>query len=173
MTLHRLLLGSAVLVDHRDGNGLNNQRSNLRPATHAQNLQNTRKRAGTTSRFKGVCWNKKKQAWVAFIKHEGKKKYLGCFSSEEVAARAYDFAASETFGEFACLNFPNDLMAAPPDRELVGRYGRRGVKGCSWNERSQKWEAKIKSKGFTIHLGLFFREDDACAAYQAARDRLS
>jgi hypothetical protein len=91
-------------VDHRDHDGLNNQRCNLRLATPSANACNIRKRAGTTSRFLGVYWNKRMRRWHAQIKAGGRRHSLGLFDREEDAAAAYDNAAREWFGEFATLN---------------------------------------------------------------------
>jgi len=102
-------VGSDTLIDHRDGDRLNNRRANLRVATNAENLRNTAKRfarGSASSRFKGVHWAKGNQKWCAMIKQAGKARYLGLFGREEDAARAYDAAAREAFGEFACVNFP-------------------------------------------------------------------
>ena len=97
--MHNLVTGRKY-VDHANGDGLDNRRQNLRPATHGQNQANTGKRPGTTSRFIGVCWRHGK--WVAKIKN----RYLGRFTDEAEAARARDRAATEMYGEFARLNFP-------------------------------------------------------------------
>lgn len=101
--MHRLILGPGAgrHSDHVDGNGLNNRRSNLRPATVAQNIQNGRRHRDGSSRFKGVG-RRRKGGWMAQIGGA----YLGTFADEEDAARAYDRAARDRFGEFARLNFP-------------------------------------------------------------------
>jgi hypothetical protein len=91
-------------TDHKDHNGLNNQRHNLRVATHAQNMYNQRKRKGT-SRFKGVCWHRNRHKWGAHIRIGVRRIHLGYFVSEVEAAQAYDQAARKHFGEFASLNF--------------------------------------------------------------------
>lgn len=91
-------------IDHIDGAGLNNQRSNLRVCTNAQNQQN-RKVGFGASRFKGVSWHKASSKWRATIVVERKQKALGYFRAEEDAARAYDAAASVIFGAFSALNF--------------------------------------------------------------------
>lgn len=113
--MHRLILGvpDGVLVDHRDGNGLNNRRSNLRPATKTQNAQNSRPSLGFTSRFKGVGWyrGRNRSCWRARIRVDGTQIHLGIFDSEEEAARCYDAAALRLFGEFARLNFPSPQEA--------------------------------------------------------------
>lgn len=104
--MHRVLMPGVVQVDHRDGDGLNNVRSNLRPATNSQNAANRRRKLTTaSSRFRGVSWDKKRNRWEAHIKVNQRKRHLGLFDREEDAARAYDAAASESFREFAVLNF--------------------------------------------------------------------
>lgn len=106
--LHQFLLGvkPGFEIDHKDGNPLNNQRENLRHATHAQNCGNSKKRTETSSRFKGVHWNKAAGKWCVQISITGRRVSLGYFVIEEDAARAYDTAALKHFGEFARLNFP-------------------------------------------------------------------
>ena len=103
--MHRLILKSPdqLLVDHIDGNGLNNQKSNLRFASQAQNLRNTGKRSAY-KKYKGTSL--KRDRWEARICFNNQKFYLGSFESEEEAAEAYDKAAMDFFGEFAYLNFP-------------------------------------------------------------------
>jgi hypothetical protein len=111
--MHSLLMPGVAQVDHEDTNGLNNQRSNLRPATGTQNQGNRRKGRlyggrATSSRWKGVGWFKPAGRWRACITQHGRQKHLGYFADEDDAARAYDAAAREFFGEFARLNFPDD-----------------------------------------------------------------
>lgn len=107
--LHRDILRPKVGqdVDHKDGNKLNNLEFNLRFCTPAQNSRNRVKPRGHwSSTFKGVCWHHQSQAWRAYIVFNRKQKHLGRFASEEAAARAYDAAAKELYGEFARTNFP-------------------------------------------------------------------
>lgn len=101
--LHNFLMGRAG-IDHADGDGLNNRRSNLRPASKSQNGANRGKNSNNTSGFKGVSPRKGSLPWMARIGHDGKSVYLGKFPTAEDAARAYNSAALELFGEFAHLN---------------------------------------------------------------------
>lgn len=107
--MHRMIIGYPDLgvdleVDHVDGDGLNNQRDNLRIATKSQNRRNMRKTRGT-SQFKGVSLERKRSIWRAMIKQNGKNIQIGRFANEEEAAHAYDAKARELFGEFAKCNF--------------------------------------------------------------------
>lgn len=91
--------------DHIDGNGLNNQRANLRMVTRRQNNQNARRKAyNATSRYKGVHWVTEKGRWRAFIRVNGQLKHLGYFINEIEAAKAYDSAAVLHFGGYAATN---------------------------------------------------------------------
>lgn len=108
--MHREILGleySSHDGDHRDGNGLNNQRSNLRPASRSQNLQNQQGHLKKKySRFKGVHRDvaRSRSCWLAQIRVNGKQKVIGSFRNEEVAALAYNEAARIHFREFAKTN---------------------------------------------------------------------
>lgn len=105
--MHNFILGYAG-VDHRNGDGLDNQRANLRAATQAQNVHNMRPHAGRSSLFKGVSWDGQRQKWTAQISIGGHQRYLGRFTAEENAARAYDAAAAAAWGSYAWLNFKED-----------------------------------------------------------------
>ena len=108
LRMHREILSITnpkTPVDHANGNGLDNRRENLRKATSPQNNQNRHKAPGHSSRFKGVAWHKSADKWQAYIQIDRRLKSLGRFSDEETAAKAYDAAAREAFGEFALTNF--------------------------------------------------------------------
>lgn len=99
-------------VDHINGDGLDNRRSNLRVSTRRENARNLRKKPGCASRFKGVARTRGGR-WRAYISDaeryangKARQRALGSFDSEIDAARAYDAAARLSFGSFASLNFP-------------------------------------------------------------------
>lgn len=109
LRMHRLIarFPPGQDVDHKNGNGLDNRRSNLRIGSRSENLANLPKRRNTSSRYKGVC-RIRTGRWMAYINVRGKRRYLGYFDNEVDAARRYDEVAREHFGEFARLNFPDE-----------------------------------------------------------------
>ena len=103
MAMHRLIMGiqdGGPIIDHWDGNGLNNTRANLRVTEQPYNLGNSRRRKDNTSGFKGVSPNLGR--WRSNVAG----RYIGVFDTAEEAARAYDEKARELWGEFAQVNFP-------------------------------------------------------------------
>lgn len=118
--MHRFILGAGdgVEVDHINGDGLDNRRSNLRLATHSQNQANRGKTHGRLSRYKGVRVYARSYGCNVWCR--GVQYREGGFATEEDAARAYDRLARKLFGEYACLNFPDER------EEVCGllRYGR-------------------------------------------------
>jgi hypothetical protein len=106
--LHRYIMGvtdSRVIVDHKDGDGLNCQDGNLRICTTSQNGMNRGKQSDNKSGYKGVCWDKNKRKWMATIKLNQKNIFLGRFDNPIDAAKAYDEGARKYHGPFARLNF--------------------------------------------------------------------
>ena len=105
--MHRFIMDapSGMVIDHINGNGLDNRRENLRICTQGQNTINARKIKVKTSIYKGVYFSKVCNRWVAQIGLNWKRKYLGLYDDEKSAAIAYDKVARETFGVFANTNF--------------------------------------------------------------------
>lgn len=111
MRLHRFILGlgsgRVPEVDHRDGDGLNCRRANLRICSLRENQAN--KRAFGTSGFKGVYLktdHRRVKPWKAYIRENERSRNLGMYATAEEAAHVYDFHARRVYGEFAKLNFP-------------------------------------------------------------------
>ena len=111
--MHREIMQApaGMVVDHINGNRLDNRRCNLRICTRPQNVRNAAKRSGCLSQYKGVSFDRKMNQWFATIWFEGRSIALGHYHDEADAARAYDRAAVELFGEYAWLNFPQEIEA--------------------------------------------------------------
>lgn len=102
--MHKMVCGFS-LTDHRNGDGLDNRRANLRRSTHAQNTYNRGPTRRSASGLKGVSWHCQRHHWEAGIVVRGRRIWLGRFPSARLAARAYDRAARRHFGTFAWVNF--------------------------------------------------------------------
>ena len=103
--LHRWIAGQdGMEIDHINGNKLDNRKANLRTCSSLQNNMNSRLRKDNKSGYKGVYWNKQRQKWHATVKAQGKRQHLGFYENKSEAATAYNHAAINFFGEFACLN---------------------------------------------------------------------
>jgi hypothetical protein len=106
--MHRTIMTppDGMEVDHKDGNGLNNQKSNLRICQHIHNNRNLKPRSEKiSSQLKGVSWNKRRKKFRARITSDRHTIYLGCFVSEQEAALAYDHAAKKLHGDYARTNY--------------------------------------------------------------------
>lgn len=140
--MHRLIMGSksGEIVDHKNMNGLDNRRDNLRLCGMSENSSNRVKKAGVnvSSKYKGVHFdrrNKKSEnRWIAMIYAGGRSKYLGLFATEVEAAEAYNRAASTAFGEFARLNdiplaidIPRAIKDGPHAHEISRHHFREKI----------------------------------------------
>lgn len=103
--MHAFILGrkKGMVIDHANGNPLDNRRVNLRHCTQGQNIMNSRARPGS-SKYKGVDYKIKQGKWRARIRLNGVESHIGYYSSEKQASLAYNEAAKKLHGEYAWLN---------------------------------------------------------------------
>lgn len=162
--MHRQIAStpSTSEVDHADGNGLNNQRGNLRPCSVAQNQQNRKSETGS-SQYKGVLWDKSHNCWQARIVVEGIRYGLGSFKNEESAARRYDQAAKAHFGEFARLNFQHEECIAVPAN--VKKRSKKTLPRGVHQRPSGKFAAAKRVDGKGYFIGVFDTVSTAEQAY--------
>lgn len=114
--LHRFIfeeVREGYVIDHINGNKLDNRRSNLRECTPTENKKNQQLSTVNKSGYKGVCYSKYHGKWNAYITNDKKRKHIGYYSSAEEAAKAYDYFAARLHGDFAQLNFPGETLAKP------------------------------------------------------------
>lgn len=120
--LHKVILervyGSVSVAgmrgDHINGDRLDNRRSNLRLATHAENTRNALRRRDNTSGYKGVSYSALVGKWRAYVNVDGQQQFLGCFDTAESAHEAYVSAAQQHYGEFV-----NPGLLATTDMQLA------------------------------------------------------
>jgi hypothetical protein len=115
--MHRIIMNApkGMDTDHIDGDGLNNQKVNLRICSRSQNMMNTVPRRDSSTGFKGVSFYKayKFKKYESYINKDGKRYKLGYYKTKEEAALAYNKAAIELFGEFAKINcLPGDTLCS-------------------------------------------------------------
>jgi len=139
--MHREIMEppDGMLVDHIDANKANNCRSNLRICNHLENQRNKRKESRSYSQYKGVFYDKRSDKWYAKYRYGGKYHWLGHFDDEVDAARAYDRAAVQYFGEFARLNFPEEW---PPERRAQLHAQRDAAKTEGKKARTKQGQSK-------------------------------
>lgn len=115
LVLHRVITNAApgMVVDHINGNVLDNRRSNLRVCTTAQNLANKKRKVTSKSPYKGICLDKRGNWRVAIGASYRRYRISGTFKCPIEAAAAYDLLAVLTYGEFACVNFPHVFPEFP------------------------------------------------------------
>lgn len=113
ISMHKAIMRTppGMEVDHINGDGLDNRRTNLRLCTHQNNMRNMKPGRPASSRFKGVAWYRRDGRWRAYLVIDAKQTHLGYFDDETEAAHAYDRAARRHFGAYARLNFPDGPMS--------------------------------------------------------------
>lgn len=166
------------IVDHRDGNGLNNCRSNLRPANSLQNGRNKKPGSHNRSGCRGVSPDR--GHWRASLSIGGTAVHVGTFDTAEEAARAYDASARLHYGEFARPNFP-EVDDPPAPRRITAartraprpppkiRVSATGFRGIDFDRSKNRWRAGINVAGSRHRVGWFRTPQEAAAAY----DRLA
>lgn len=162
-------------IDHIDGDGLNNKRSNLRIATSHQNHLNQHGRG--TSQFRGVSYDNDTGKWAVQIHYDDLSSHLGLYNDEIIAAQVYDAAARQFLDiNFVKLNFPNQIFNLadfdisidtqtnrPRVKSRLSQVGYRGVEFIS-----NRYRARISVNGKNIHLGLYKTPLEAAIVYNKA-----
>jgi hypothetical protein len=153
--MHREVLKyipDGMFTDHIDGNGLNNQKYNLRIVTTRQNAQN--RHQIKTSKYPGVVWHSRDKKWYARIIVDGKQNSLGYYDLEDDAANAYNIA---------CKN-PYKIQKEIQTSQYKGVY---------WNKDASKWKSRISYNGKRYNLGTYDDEFEAFKTYVVAKTILS
>lgn len=150
------------VVNHIDGNGKNNNLSNLELRTNRENCTvcYRKNQDSVTSGFIGVCWDEYIGRWNARITYNGKGHHLGSFNSEIHAAKRYKDALKHILHG----SFDDYLIEIKP--KLTSKY-----KGVSWKKKNKKWCAQISINGKRLHLGLYNKEIDAYNRYMEFYDK--
>lgn len=168
--LSRFVLGikdTETKVTFKDNNSLNLQRSNLLIATTSEVTRKAKGRRNTSSKYKGVCWNKRLGKWHARIGFRGESIHIGFYSDEDEAAEMYNKAAMKYFGENCYLNKigqDNSTDTFEVEKNFQGRShlpnGYRGIQ-----KEGKKWSARIYHRKKVIYLGMHSSMTDAAKAY--------
>lgn len=163
--LHRLIMEKSLgrplkkseVIDHKDGNGLNNSRSNLRLATDADNARNSQKPRHSKRKYKGVD-SREGNRHLVNICVDRQHIYLGKYATEEIAGSVYNYYATQYFGEFANLN-PIENWQALAEKGLAERTdlksdNKSGYTGVS-ARKDGRWQAYCYIDKRQVYLGLF------------------
>jgi hypothetical protein len=148
-------------IDRIDCNGPYSP-DNCRFVTHQENIFNKRGMENSSSKYKGVHWDKWNKKWCASIGYNKKRIHIGYFKSEERAAFAYNEKAKELFGDNAHLNKIDNIESIPPE---IRRNKSSKYVGVSLNKRINKWVAYIRVNNKRIDMGYFNTENEAAQVY--------
>ena len=173
--MHRMVVGAqgGESVDHIDGNGLNNSRSNLRLVTQSQNNMNQRVREDNTSGHKGISWCPDREKYQVYINIDRKRKSLGRYKTLEEAIYVRDQAVKSHYGEYARENssLPEEVQIEP-QRAIPRTLRRTGGNNSSGKtgvtKHGDKWRAVITVDGKVKQIGIFAELDNAIAAREKA-----
>lgn len=175
--MHRQILGFPPWdTDHKDHNGLNNKKENLRKCTSSQNRANS---FPIHAGFKGVYYRKAKHSrneYKAVIGYENKHIHIGSFKSACMAARAYDTKARQLFGEFARLNLPSLAPIKIPPRTIRGDFtlSKSGFKGVTFSKdskRKKRWCVHIYYDSKKHYLGRYKTVEEAEVYNKKAKEK--
>ncbi|MGH0943809.1 AP2/ERF family transcription factor [Bacillus mycoides] len=159
------------VITFMDGNQLNFQKENLK-ITNRKHV--SRKRKGnnnSSSKYKGVSWDKSREKWRAAIMSNGKTMHLGRYDNEDDAALAYNEAAIELFGEHAFQNkidednSANIIASRKTFKPRRNNGNSSKYRGVSIEKRSGKWLSQISKGGKKYRLGKFKTQKEAARAY--------
>ena len=167
--MHRMIMaaGPGQVVDHINGDALDNRRSNLRITDVQHNSWNRASQRGSRSQYRGVSVYGTRFYVRIFV--EGRNQYLGCYTDERLAARVFDYAAAKYHGEFARPNLPDESLTEVEFAELTKRRkAHSDYRGVSWSKDKGKWVAHISVKSIQKFLGYFTDETAAARAYNDA-----
>lgn len=172
--MHRQIMGAkkGELVDHIDRNRKNNQRSNLRICSYAENARNHKVLKCNKSGVTGVRWDEPNQKWIVIITVNKESLYLGLYSSFEEAVEVRKEAEVKYFGEFRAIDLyidedviNNSMLKAPVERLPIDRKNRQnntsGIMGICWDKKSQKWKTYIRVDKKVVYLGLYSDLEEA------------
>lgn len=168
--MHRLVLGFPdYKIDHKDRNGLNNKKSNLRKFEGGQNRMNSSISKNNTTGFKGVTYEQKKKLWLTHIGFKGEKIKGGRFKNKYAAALRYNQLAIKYFGEFAVINKLTEeeqLLAVQKEGRRLSKRNNTGYRGVY--KYKDRFSAKIVHNNKKIHIGYYNDPKTAAIAYNEA-----
>jgi hypothetical protein len=171
--IHRLIMGKpkGMLVDHKNGNGLDNRKQNLRVSTRQQNAFNRHAHISKITKFKGIKWSTTRKMWSAQITVSGKNTHGGEFFCEVNAAIAYNELAKKHHGDFCKLNTitKEDEVRRIKDEAMpikgFNRNNSSGYRGVTWSKERKLWVAQITINRTNKNLGRYVNVFDAANAY--------
>jgi hypothetical protein len=173
--MHRIVIDakSDQLVDHIDGNGLNNSRENLRFVTSSQNNMNQSKRSDNTSGHKGISWCPDREKYQVYVNIDRKRKSLGRYKTIEEAIYVRDQAAKSHYGEYARENSSlAEGVEIEPQRSIPRTLRRIGGNNSSGKtgviKHGDKWKATITVDGKVKQIGVFVDLENAITAREKA-----